>query len=135
MSGGLAATAVPPDRYLSANGIRLRYLDWPGGAPPIVPLHGLSANATSFVGLAAAGLSPRFRVIAPDLRGRGRSDAPPHGYRMADHAADVLGLLDALGLQRVVLGGHSFGAYLAIYLAATAPHASTDWYCSTPPCA
>ncbi len=115
------AATVPADRWVAANGIRLRYLDWPGGAPPIVLLHGLSANANSFAGVAAAGLAPRFRVIAPDLRGRGRSDAPPQGYRMADHAADVLGLLDTLGLQRVVLGGHSFGAYLAIYLAATAP--------------
>ncbi len=112
---------TPRDRFVVANGIRLRYLDWPGGAPTLVLLHGLSANANSFAGLAAAGLSPRFRVIAPDLRGRGRSDAPAHGYRVADHAADVLGLLDALGLDCVVLGGHSFGAYLAIYIAAHAP--------------
>ena len=40
---------------------------------------------------------------------------------MADHASDVLALLDALGLERVVLGGHSFGAYLAIYIAAKFP--------------
>jgi pimeloyl-ACP methyl ester carboxylesterase len=112
---------TPADRFVEANGIRLRYLDWPGGAPPLVLLHGLSANANSFVGLAAAGLAPRFRVVAPDLRGRGRSDAPPHGYRMADHAADVIGLLDALGLDRVTLGGHSFGAYLALYIAAQFP--------------
>ncbi len=115
------AASVPEDRYARVNGIRLRYLDWPGGAPTIVLLHGLSANANSFAGVAAAGLAPHFRVLAPDLRGRGRSDAPPQGFRMADHAADVLGLLDTLGLDRVVLGGHSFGAYLAIYLAATAP--------------
>ena len=121
MTAPVGSTTVPQDRYASANGIRLRYLDWPGGAPPMVLLHGLSANANSFAGVAAAGLSPRFRVVAPDLRGRGRSDAPPQGYRMADHAADVLGLLDALGLEQVVLGGHSFGAYLAIYIAATAP--------------
>lgn len=112
---------TPPDRYAAANGIRLRYLEWAGAPPTLVLLHGLSANANSFAGLAAAGLAPRFRIVAPDLRGRGRSDAPAHGYRMADHAADVLALLDALGLERVVLGGHSFGAYLAIYIAAEAP--------------
>ena len=113
--------AAPPDRYVTVSGVRLRYLEWAGGAPTIVLLHGLSANANSFVGVAEAGLAPRFHIVAPDLRGRGRSDAPATGYRMADHAADVLGLLDALGLDRVVLGGHSFGAYLALYIAATAP--------------
>ena len=108
-------------RTVQVGAVRLHYLDHPGGDPPLVLLHGLSANAHSFGGLVAAGLSPRFRVIAPDLRGRGDSDKPETGYRMADHAADVLGLLDALGLERVVLGGHSFGALLSIFMAAHYP--------------
>lgn len=108
-------------RYVQADGVRIHYLDHPGDGPPIVLLHGLSANAHEFGGLVDAGLSPAFRVIAPDLRGRGRSDKPPAGYRMADHAADVLSLLDSLDLDRVILGGHSFGAYLAIYIAAHFP--------------
>jgi pimeloyl-ACP methyl ester carboxylesterase len=86
-----------------------------------VLLHGLSANAHCFGGLIGAGLSPSFRVIAPDLRGRGKTDKPATGYTMADHARDVLSLLDALGLERVVLAGHSFGGYLAIYIAARFP--------------
>ena len=108
-------------RFLHANGIRLHLLDLAGGDPPLVLLHGLSANAHEFGGLVAAGLSPEFRIVAPDLRGRGQSDRPPGGYRMADHARDVLALLDALELKRVVLGGHSFGAYLAIFIAAHHP--------------
>jgi pimeloyl-ACP methyl ester carboxylesterase len=108
-------------RFIDANGLHTHYLDLPGGDPPIVLLHGLSANAYSFGGLIAAGLSPSFRVVAPDLRGRGRTDKPASGYRMSDHAGDVLALLDALRLERVVLGGHSFGAFLSIYLAAHAP--------------
>ena len=108
-------------RTVAVGALRLRYLDHAGGDPPLVLLHGLSANAHSFGGLVAAGLSPRFRVVAPDLRGRGDSDKPATGYRMADHAGDVLGLLDTLGLDRVVLGGHSFGALLSIYLAARHP--------------
>ncbi len=108
-------------RFLSLNGLRTHYWDAPGDDPPLVLLHGLSANAYEFGGLLAAGLSPAFRVVAPDLRGRGQTDKPATGYRMADHAADVLALLDALGLERAVLGGHSFGAYLAIYLAAHHP--------------
>ena len=113
--------ATSTDRFLAANGVNIHYIDVSGGSPPIVLLHGLSANAHSFGGLIGAGLSPKFRVIAPDLRGRGRSDKPATGYTMADHARDVLALLDALGLKRVVLGGHSFGGYLAIYIAAKFP--------------
>jgi pimeloyl-ACP methyl ester carboxylesterase len=108
-------------RYVAAGAVRTYYLDAAGGEPPLVLLHGLSSNADVFGGLLAAGLSPAFRVVAPDLRGRARSDKPASGYRMADHAADVVALLDALGLERVVLGGHSFGALLSIYLAATHP--------------
>ena len=108
-------------RFTDANGIRLHYLDLPGGDPPVVLLHGLSANAHEFGGLIRAGLSPAFRIVAPDLRGRGRSAQPDTGYRMEDHARDVLALLDRLGLDRVVLGGHSFGAYLAIFIAAHHP--------------
>ena len=109
------------DRFVSLRGVNIHYVDTPGGAPPIVMLHGLSANAQCFAGLIAAGLSPSFRVVAPDLRGRGRTDKPATGYSMADHAADVLALLDHLGLERVILGGHSFGGYVAIYIASHFP--------------
>lgn len=114
-------TPADGSRFIDVGEVRLHLLDLPGGEPPLVLLHGLSANAHEFGGLIAAGLSPEFRVVAPDLRGRGRSGRPATGYRMADHARDVLAMLDALGLERVVLGGHSFGAYLTIYIAAHHP--------------
>ena len=109
------------DRFVRANNVRLHYLDHPGGDPPLVLMPGLTANAHSFDGLIKAGLSPTLRVLALDLRGRGLSDKPERGYRMADHAADVLCLLDVLGLQQVVLGGHSFGGLLTLYMAAHYP--------------
>lgn len=123
----MATTAVgaagATSNACDVGGVEMFYLDAPGarGAQAIVLLHGLSANANSFAGLIAAGLSPAFRVIAPDLRGRARSGKPESGYEMADHARDVIALLDALGLDRAVLGGHSFGGYLGIYIAANYP--------------
>ncbi|MBN1208754.1 MAG: alpha/beta hydrolase [Myxococcaceae bacterium] len=108
--------------FVQVNGIRLHYLEHAGGEPLVVLLHGLTANAHSFEGLVRAGLSPRFRVISVDLRGRGLSDKPPSGYSMAEHAADILGLLDTLGAAGpVVLGGHSFGGLLTLYIASHWP--------------
>jgi pimeloyl-ACP methyl ester carboxylesterase len=109
------------DRFIATNGIQLHCLDHSGGGPPLVLMPGLTANAHSFDGLIDAGLNPSLRVLALDLRGRGLSDKPVSGYGIADHAADVIGLLDALELPQVILGGHSFGGLLTIYLAAHHP--------------
>jgi pimeloyl-ACP methyl ester carboxylesterase len=109
------------DQWMRVNNIALHYLDHPGSDPTLILMPGLTANAHSFDGLINAGLSPALRVLALDLRGRGLSDKPDSGYSMADHADDVLGLLDALKLQQVVLGGHSFGGLLALYMAARYP--------------
>lgn len=118
---GNGMTPTEFDRFENIGGLETHYLDYPGPEPAIVLLHGLSANANEFGGLIEAGLSKRHRVIAPDLRGRGKSGKPDSGYSMGQHAADVIGLLDHLGLDRVVMGGHSFGALLTIYLAANFP--------------
>lgn len=109
------------DRYVGTNGIRLHYIEHGTGRQTLVLTHGLTANAHSFDGLIAAGLASGLRVLAIDLRGRGESDKPESGYTMADHAADLLGLFDALGLGSVALGGHSFGGLLTYYMAANHP--------------
>ena len=105
------------DRFAHVNNIQLHYLDYEGGEPILVLLPGLTANAHAFDGLIQAGLSNQFRVLALDLRGRGLSDKPAVGYSMAEHAADVISLLDNLGIERVVMCGHSFGGLLTLYLA------------------
>ncbi|MBT8218074.1 MAG: alpha/beta hydrolase [Acidimicrobiia bacterium] len=106
--------------YVEANGITLHYLEY-GTGPVLVLAHGLTANAHSFGALIEAGLADHFRVIVPDLRGRGLSTHPSSGYSLEDHAMDMLGLLDALGLHQVTFGGHSYGGYLAYLMAAEYP--------------
>ena len=109
------------DAFVETNGIRLHYLDHPGEGPTLLLTHGLTANAHFFDGLLAAGLSPALRVLAVDFRGRGDSDKPDSGYAIKDHAEDILGMMDALGLDRIALGGHSFGGLVSYYLAANHP--------------
>ncbi|MFN8530704.1 MAG: alpha/beta hydrolase [Anaerolineae bacterium] len=113
------------DHFVETNGIRLHYVDYnPSGGTtgdPLILLHGLTANAASFGGLIRAGLADSMRVIAVDLRGRGLSDKPETGYGVDDHAKDILGLMDALKIDRAVLGGHSYGGRVAIYLAVHHP--------------
>lgn len=107
------------DRFVRANGIRLHIREHEASGPTLVLAHGLSANAHFFDVLAPL-LAP-IRVLAFDLRGRGESDKPATGYSIADHAADLLGAFHELELERVILGGHSFGGLLTIYIAAHAP--------------
>ena len=109
------------NRFIETNGIRLHYLEHGAGEPTLILTHGLTANAHSFDGLIEAGLADGMRVLSVDLRGRGDSEKPDLGYSMADHAADMLGMFDALGLDSVILGGHSFGGLLTYYMAATHP--------------
>ncbi len=108
--------------YITTNNLRLHYLERPGGMPPLLLLPGLTANAHCFDGLAAAGLSPRLRTLAVDFRGRGLSDKPESGYGMGAYVADMLGLLDGMGVETAVPVGHSFGALVGIMLAARYPH-------------
>ncbi|MCW8946639.1 MAG: alpha/beta hydrolase [Sedimenticola sp.] len=103
--------------FVNTNGIRLHYLDYSGSGPVVILMPGLTANAHSFDGLVAAGLTDSVRLLAVDLRGRGLSDKPESGYTLEDHALDIIGLLDQLGLDQVILGGHSYGGLLGLYMA------------------
>jgi len=92
-----------------------------GQRPPVVLLAGLGLDHESWAGPAAALAGRGHRVIGVDLRGTGRSDAPTGGYTLDRLAADVAAVLDRLDLAATVLVGHSFGAQVALLLAATAP--------------
>ncbi|MBC7290091.1 MAG: alpha/beta hydrolase [Actinotalea sp.] len=85
------------------------------GVPTILAIHGVTAHHLAFCELAAR--LPGVRVVAPDLRGRGRSNALPGPYGMPRHADDVAALAAALGVERAVVVGHSMGGFVAVVLA------------------
>jgi len=85
-----------------------------------VCVHGLTANHTCWASLAGL-LSPRYRVIAYDLRGRGDSDKPETGYSLEHHARDLVALLDHYAIDRAVIMGHSLGAAIGLSFAVRHP--------------
>jgi pimeloyl-ACP methyl ester carboxylesterase len=103
-----------------ANGLRVHYQQV-GTGPDLVLIHGLTGNLAVWHLHIVSELSDHFRVLTYDLRGHGMSDVPPTGYSPDDMAGDLLELLDALEIDRAIIGGHSYGADIALYVAARAP--------------
>src|SRR5919202_3971577 len=103
-----------------ANGIKTHYYRPGGEKPPLVLSHGATDNGLCWTRLARA-LEADYDVIMPDARGHGLSDAPEGDYSAAARAADLAGLIEALGLQRPAVGGHSMGAGTALRLVADYP--------------
>ncbi len=92
----------------------------PGTAEPVIVVHGITANSHAWLAVDRA-LEGRAALLAVDLRGRGASSGLPGPYGMAAYAADLLAVLDACGLERAVLVGHSLGAYAVARFAADHP--------------
>ncbi|MGY1630736.1 alpha/beta fold hydrolase [Geodermatophilus sp. SYSU D01186] len=120
------APRAPQEISVPVDGGELAVLRWPAdapGAPIAVLVHGITANAMAWAAVAPA-LAGEFEVVAPDLRGRGRSAGVPGPYGIEAHAADVATLLDRLGgdaeggAEAAVLVGHSMGAFVAALAAA-----------------
>lgn len=114
--------AIEERRHVTSDGLTIWATDYaPDGAPsgaPVLCMHGLTRNAKDFSDVAPwlAGLGRR--VIAIDVRGRGRSDWDPEParYQPATYAMDTLGLLDALGVSRCVAIGTSMGGLMAVLM-------------------
>jgi pimeloyl-ACP methyl ester carboxylesterase len=112
---------LPRDRFVTVGGLRLRYRDWGGDGRPLLALHGAAAHAHWWDPVAPH-LARRVRVLALDWRGHGRSAWPrPPAYRAEDFAADLLGVIERLGLEDVVVAGHSMGGHNAMAFAAWYP--------------
>ena len=93
---------------------------WPGDGPVVLAVHGITANGLSW-GVVADQLAGRATLLAPDLAGRAGSRDEPGPYGLGRHADDLIALLDERGLDRVVLAGHSMGAYVAAIAAVRHP--------------
>jgi pimeloyl-ACP methyl ester carboxylesterase len=96
-----------------------------GAGPPLVLLHGWPQHWWAWRRVLPA-LAAEHRVLCPDLRGLGWSDAPPGAYTKEGWAEDVVVLLDALGLDRVALAGHDWGGLVALLVALRAPQRLTS---------
>ncbi len=112
----------PAGRPVSTNGIEIVVHD-AGAGPAVVLLHGFPELAYSWRHQVPALVAAGFRVIAPDQRGYGNSDAPQdeRGYSMRTLVADVVGLLDSLDIEQATVVGHDFGGMVAWHSAVYAP--------------
>jgi pimeloyl-ACP methyl ester carboxylesterase len=106
-------------RDVDVGGVSLHVAE-AGDGPPLLLLHGWPEHWWCWRHLIPS-LAVDHRVLAPDLRGWGWSDAPPGDYAKADFAADVIGLMDAEGLDRVRVLAHDWGGYTAFLLALERP--------------
>ncbi|HUG45848.1 MAG TPA: alpha/beta hydrolase [Sphingomicrobium sp.] len=113
------------DRYwTSRDGLKLHYRDYagPDDRPPVLCLHGLTRNSRDF-GTLGKRLAGKWRVIALDFRGRGKSEYDPQSARYSPptYAADVLELLDLLDIDKAVFIGTSLGGLVTMIVAGFAP--------------
>jgi len=116
--------AGPADRFVDVDGVNIRYQTWGKPAPDkptALLLHGFANSLQSFRLLAPL-LADRYYVVAFDMPGFGLSDKPaPFDYKNAHQAEMASDLIKALGLQRVVVGGHSLGGAIALRVALESP--------------
>lgn len=99
---------------LSVNGIDFHY--WTTGeGPDLIMLHGIGGNLAVWHLKMVPLLRQNYRVTTYDLRGHGRTGAPPTGYTTAHMADDLLGLMDGLGIEQAHFVGHSLGADIILH--------------------
>jgi pimeloyl-ACP methyl ester carboxylesterase len=107
------------ERIETLNGVEL-YFEIHGSGEPLVLLHGFSGCSQDWSPLIAGG-SPHFQLIAPDMRGHGRSGVLRAPFRHRDAAADIFALLDHLGIGAFKGLGVSGGGNVLLHLAAQQP--------------
>ena len=121
----LSAFASPPQpRHADVRvgtGVRLHFVEQgdPTGQP-IILLHGYSDSWVSWTQVLPL-IDRKYHVYVPDLRGHGESDRPAIGYTFPDFAGDVIAFMDAKGIKKATIVGHSMGSFVAQHVATMAP--------------
>ncbi|WP_224984388.1 alpha/beta fold hydrolase [Geomonas agri] len=100
---------------LNVNDINIAY-DGMGSGPAIILIHGFPLNRQMWQPQLQPLADAGYRVIAPDLRGFGASDAPAGGYSMDVFADDIIALMDSLKIDKAVVSGMSMGGYVLLNL-------------------
>ncbi|MFF8293572.1 alpha/beta fold hydrolase [Streptomyces sp. NPDC016309] len=108
------------ERTVVRDGVRISCRDWGGAGPSVVLLHGLAGHAGEWDAIARH-LRTRHRVVAVDQRGHGASERHPHDRSRAAYVADVVAVLEQLGLRQPALIGQSLGGHTAMLAAAAHP--------------
>jgi pimeloyl-ACP methyl ester carboxylesterase len=116
---GLPSLPGVTHRDVVARGLRVHVAE-SGQGPTLVLQHGWPQHWYAWHALIPE-LARRFRVICPDMRGFGWSDAPADGYDKEGLAEDLLAVCDALGVERFFLAGHDWGGYVAFVVAMRSP--------------
>src|SRR5882762_6027874 len=104
---------------LNVRGIEIGY-DEAGAGPAVVLLYGFPFNRSLWRDQ-LADLSPRYRVVTPDLRGHGETSLTAGPATMDEMARDIVALMDAINISQAVVGGLSMGGYVTLSLARMFP--------------
>jgi len=115
-----SGAVTSPSSVTVASGVRLSFVDRGSGADAVLLLPGPTDSWRSYAPTLDR-LSDTLRVIAVSQRGHGDSDKPTTGYRVGDFAADAIAFLDATGVERAVVVGHSGSCFVARRVALDAP--------------
>ena len=114
-------TQLPDDRFLAVDGSDVYVERW-GQGEAVVLIHGFGGSSHNWSRV-AEDFADRFWLVAPDLRGFGWSERPHQrqAYSFENQVKTVLGVLDALEIERAHLVGHSYGGGVALWLASSYP--------------
>jgi pimeloyl-ACP methyl ester carboxylesterase len=120
------------DGFVEANGLKIHYYRTGGDLPQVVLNHGALDDGLCWPQLVDA-LADDYDLILPDARGHGLSDSGSGEYSPEVMAGDLISLIETLGLEKPILGGHSMGGITSMYTSALRPDLVAGFFMEDPP--